>query len=88
VRVVILRMSRVVTLDATGASVLADTIARLEARGVHVMLSGIRPEHAPVLTRLGVFATLASERHVFERTPDAIDHARVHAFRISHDPVS
>ena len=31
VRVVILRMSRVTTLDATGAHVLADTISRLEA---------------------------------------------------------
>ena len=35
VRVVILRMSRVSTIDATGAHVLADTISRLEGQGRH-----------------------------------------------------
>ena len=43
VRVVVLRMSRIATPDATGASVLADTVKRLEARGDTVMLSGVRP---------------------------------------------
>ena len=43
VRVVILRMSRVTTIDATGASVLADTIGRLEGRGITVLLSGVQP---------------------------------------------
>ena len=78
VRVVVLRMSRIATLDATGASVLADTITRLEARGVTVLLSGVRPEHAPVLTRLGVYDELATSHHVFGSTPDAIAHARTH----------
>jgi len=91
VRVVVLRLSRVSTLDATGASVLADTIARLEGRGITVLLSGVRPDHEQVLTRLGVFASLAHERHVFASTPDAIAHARAHARRVAHgpsDPVS
>jgi MFS superfamily sulfate permease-like transporter len=86
VRVVVLRMSRVTTLDATGASVLADTISRLEARGVTVLLSGVRPAHEQVLTRLGVFDELAHERHVFARTPDALAHARTHARREQHAP--
>ncbi|HET7902876.1 MAG TPA: SulP family inorganic anion transporter [Candidatus Nanopelagicales bacterium] len=86
VRVVILRMSRVVSLDATGASVLADTIARLEARQITVLLSGVRPEHEQVLTRLGVYDELAHERHVFTTTPDAIEHARAHAQRRQHAP--
>lgn len=85
VRVVVLRMSRVASLDATGASVLADTIKRLEARGVTVLLSGVRAAHAPILTRLGVYDELAHERHVFETTPDAIEHARKHAARIAHE---
>jgi len=84
VRVVVLRMSRVASLDATGASVLADTIKRLEARGVTVLLSGVRPEQAPILTRLGVYAELAHERHVFDSTPGAIEHARIHAARVAH----
>ena len=86
VRVVILRMSRVTTIDATGASVLADIISRLEARGVTVLLSGIQTEHQQVLTRLGVYDRLAHERHLFEDTPHAIDHARVHAARTAHVP--
>ena len=86
VRVVILRMSRVAGLDATGASVLADTIGRLEGRGITVLLSGVRPDHEQVLTRLGVYDELAHERHVFASTPEAIAHARAHARRIEHTP--
>lgn len=86
VRVVILRMSRVAVLDATGASVLADTIGRLEGRNITVLLSGVRPDHEQVLTRLGVYDELAHERHVFASTPEAIEHARAHARRIEHTP--
>ena len=86
VKVVILRMSRVATLDATGATVLVDTVKRLEGRGITVLLSGVRAEHRRVLDRLGVFEALASERHLFDHTPEAIEHARVHAKRIVHRP--
>jgi len=86
VRVVILRMSRVTTLDATGASVLADTIKRLEGRGITVLLSGVRPEHVQVLRRLGAYERLAHERHAFATTPEAITHARIHAARTLHAP--
>lgn len=84
-RVVILRMSRITTIDATGASVLADTITRLENRGITVLLSGVQPAHQDVLTHLGVYDRLAHERHLFDTTPEAIVHARIHASRISHD---
>jgi SulP family sulfate permease len=84
VRVVVLRLSRVAVLDATGASVLADTIARLEGRNITVLLSGVRRDHEQVLRRLGVFDELAHERHVFDTTPEAIEHARQHARRIAH----
>jgi SulP family sulfate permease len=86
VRVVVLRMSRVATMDATGASVLADTVKRLEGRGIAVMLSGVRPEHARVLETLGVYDELSGQRHVFETTPEAIAHARLHAARAAHVP--
>ncbi|MFZ2502480.1 MAG: SulP family inorganic anion transporter [Nocardioides sp.] len=87
VRVVILRMSRITTIDATGAHVLADTIARLEARGITVLLSGVRPSHERVLRELQVYGGLAHERHLFDTTPQAIAHARMHAARIVHSPV-
>jgi MFS superfamily sulfate permease-like transporter len=86
VRVVILRMSRVTTIDATGAHVLADTIARLEGRGITVLLSGVQATHARVLRQLGVHDRLAHERHLFDSTPHAIAHARMHAARIAHAP--
>ena len=84
VRVVVLRMSRITTIDATGASVLADTIMRLEGRGISVLLSGVQPQHERVLHELGVYDRLAHERHLFDSTPLAIDHARMHATRIAH----
>jgi len=81
VRVVILRLSRIQTLDATGASVLGDTIKSLEQRGVTVMLSGIQPHHELIFRGLGVFGELADEKHIFATTPEAIKHAREHASR-------
>jgi MFS superfamily sulfate permease-like transporter len=81
VRVVVLRMSRLSAIDATGAAVLADTVRRLESRAVTVMLSGVRPAHEKVLGQLGVYEQLAHERHVFASTPEAITHARIHAAR-------
>lgn len=86
VRVVIIRMSHVTTLDATGAHVLADTIGRLERRDITVLLSGVRPQHTELLRRLGVHQRLAHERHIFATTPEAIDHARLHAGRVAHVP--
>jgi SulP family sulfate permease len=84
VRVVILRLSRVQTLDATGASVLGDTIKTLEGRGITVLLSGIRDEHDTVFSALGIYDQLAHERHVFATTPEAIAHAMRHVADREH----
>ncbi|MEP7089103.1 MAG: SulP family inorganic anion transporter [Nocardioidaceae bacterium] len=87
VRVVILRMSGLAAVDVTGASLLADTITRLEAHGITVMLSGVRDQHSGVLGSLGVYASLAHEGHLFTSTPDAIRHARLHVARVHHPAV-
>lgn len=76
VRVVILRMGRVTSIDVTGATVLADTIARLRRRGVTVLLSGVRPEHEKVLRSRPVYQRLLSRGHSFATTPEAIAYAR------------
>jgi SulP family sulfate permease len=76
VRAVILRMSRVSTIDATGAKILDDAISRLRRRGIIVLLSGIDPDHVQVLTALGVAAALYRDDLVFPDTPMAIAHAR------------
>ncbi|WP_306748286.1 sodium-independent anion transporter [Saccharothrix yanglingensis] len=70
VEVVILRMSRLSAVDATGVVVLRDAVRRLEHRGVTVLVSGVRDEHRRALGTLGLPA--------FEHTPDAIEHAREH----------
>lgn len=76
VSVIILRMSRVSTIDATGAAMLDDAISRLERRGITVLLSGIRPHHGRVLTALGALERLRKAGRVFVDTPEAIAYAR------------
>lgn len=78
VRVVILRMSRVSTIDASGALVLRDVVERLERRGIAVYLSGIRPEHHRALTAFGMLSRLVALGRVFPDTPEAIVTARAH----------
>ncbi|MEV4471907.1 SulP family inorganic anion transporter [Nonomuraea sp. NPDC049504] len=78
VSVVILRMSRITTIDASGALVLGDAIARLERRGITVYVSGIRDGHHRPLHALGVIARLDEAGQVFASTPEAIAAARRH----------
>lgn len=81
VEVVILRMSRVSTIDATGALVLRDVIDRLQQRGITVLISGIRAGHERALDALGVIDRLREHGRVFVSTPEAITHARGHLHR-------
>jgi len=81
VRVVILRLARIRVLDATGAQALGQIVEELEARGITVLLKGVRPEHLRTLHAVGVLDRLADERHVFDRLDDAIAHARRHVAR-------
>lgn len=76
VRVVVLRMSRVSTMDASGATVLADAIKRLEHRGIAVYLSGLEPMHAKPLAALGILEPLWQQGRLFEHTSEAIAAAR------------
>ena len=89
VRVIILRMSRVSTIDATGARVLGDAITHLERRGITVLVSGVGAEHDDVLSALGVADHLRANGLLFSATPDAIEYARrlVHAGRPAPPPV-
>ncbi|MGW7365342.1 SulP family inorganic anion transporter [Streptomyces sp. NPDC054841] len=78
VRVVILRMSRITTVDATGALVLKDAVEKLNRRGIAVMTSGIRPGQRPVLDSVGALDLLRLEGREFATTPEAIAGARAH----------
>ncbi|THV32104.1 SulP family inorganic anion transporter [Glycomyces paridis] len=78
VRVVIIRLSRVTAIDATGALVLRDAVERLESRGVTVYFSGLRAEHAKTLTAVGLLERFREEHKLFATTPAAIAAAREH----------
>ncbi|WP_354645281.1 SulP family inorganic anion transporter [Kitasatospora camelliae] len=81
VKAVILRLSRVSAIDATGALVLGDAITKLERRGILVLVSGVQEDHLKTLDALGVLDTLHAEHRVFAATPDAIACARRHLHR-------
>ncbi|MGV9383050.1 SulP family inorganic anion transporter [Nonomuraea sp. NPDC003707] len=76
VSVVVLRLSRVTTIDASGALVLGDAIERLEGRGILVYVSGIPDGHHQPLEALGVLARLDEAGQVFATTDEAIAAAR------------
>ncbi|MEU7211233.1 SulP family inorganic anion transporter [Streptomyces sp. NPDC044989] len=78
VRVVILRMSRVSTMDATGALILKDVVEKLDRRGIVVMTSGIRPGHRQVLDSVGAWDLLRCEDRAYATTPEAVQGARDH----------
>jgi SulP family sulfate permease len=78
VRVVILRMSRVSTIDATGALVLKDAVTKLDRRGIVVMTSGIRPGQRQVLDSVGALELLRREGREHATTPEAIHSARAY----------
>ncbi|AFM19726.1 sulfate permease-like transporter, MFS superfamily [Mycolicibacterium chubuense NBB4] len=76
--VVIIRMSQLGMLDATGANTLAQICTELESRGITVIIKGVRAEHAALLANVGVFESLRHERHLMDSLEDAIEHARSH----------
>lgn len=81
VSVVILRMSQLQLLDATGAQSLTELVNALEARGITVLIKGIRPEHLTLATRVGVIDSLRVTEHLFTSLDDAVEHARSHVRR-------
>jgi SulP family sulfate permease len=82
--VVIIRLSQLGMLDATGAHTLAEIATDLEARGITVIIKGVRPEHMALLTNVGVFESLRHENHLMDSLDDAIEHARTHVVQTAH----
>jgi sulfate permease, SulP family len=67
-RVVVLRMKRVRNPDAVGLALIAGLVERLQARGVHVLLCGVRADLRASLERSGLLAKLHTD-HVFLERP-------------------
>lgn len=81
ISVVIIRLSQLGTLDATGANSLAQIATELERRGITVIIKGVQPEHSKLLSNVGVFESLRHEKHLIDSLEDAIEHARSHVAR-------
>ncbi|SKA95955.1 sulfate permease, SulP family [Agreia bicolorata] len=81
VSVVIIRLSQLQVLDATGARVITDMITDLERRGITVLIKGIQPEHLHLATKVGVLSALRHHNHLFTDLPAAVEHARSHVKR-------
>ena len=85
VSVVIIRMSQLGMLDATGAHTLAEITQELEARGITVIIKGVQPEHRALLANVGIFDALRHQNHVIDSLEDAVAHARSHVSRVGLD---
>ncbi|MHC5797228.1 SulP family inorganic anion transporter [Lacisediminihabitans sp. FW035] len=78
VDVVILRLSQLQVMDATGARVITEMIQGLERRGITVLVKGIQERHLRLATRVGIVGSLRHQKHLFDDLDAAIDHARSH----------
>lgn len=81
VSVVVLRMSQLELVDATGAHILTEMVTALERRGITVLIKGVRDSQAGLFEQVGVLAALRHHRHLFDELPAALDHARSHVER-------
>ncbi|MDP9026733.1 MAG: SulP family inorganic anion transporter [Actinomycetota bacterium] len=81
VDVVIIRMSQLQTLDATGARVIAELVNALERRGVTVLVKGVQDRHLRLVIRVGVIDSLRHRKHLFTELDAAVEHARDHIRR-------
>ncbi|WP_018297187.1 SulP family inorganic anion transporter [Corynebacterium lubricantis] len=81
VSVVILRLSQLDTVDATGAQTLSEVVRRLEARGITVLIKGLREHHEKLFYQVGVITALRHKKHLFSDLDSALEHARSHIKR-------
>src|SRR5690625_515326 len=81
VSVVILAMSQLELVDATGAHTLSELVTRLERRGITVLIKGVLPAHTELFSRVGVTGALRHRNHLFTELGPALIHARSHIDR-------
>jgi SulP family sulfate permease len=81
IEVVILRLSQLQLVDATGARTLTELVNVLERKGITVLIKGIRKEHLRIFQRVGVVNSLRHVNHLFTELPPAVEHARSHVRR-------
>ncbi len=88
--VLVLRVKRARNLDAVGMTLLEGFLDRVKARGVHVLLCGVRPEFAEKMQRTGLderlgeqlfleqpvrqTSTMLAIRHAYDLISERCDH--------------
>ena len=81
VSVIVVQMSSLQFLDATGAHVLGDIVSQVEAHGKTAIIKGIRSEHMDLVRRVGALDALRHENHLLDDLDAAVAHARSHITR-------
>jgi SulP family sulfate permease len=81
VQVVILRLSKLMMLDATGARAIGEIVDQLAHAHVTVLLKGASAEHTRLLSAVGALGPVLAQGHVFTALPEAVAHAREHVGR-------
>lgn len=81
VSVVVIQLSGVQFLDATGAQIVAEMVMQLERDGKTAIIKGIPEQHRELMTRVGVLGELRHPNHVFDNLELAVAHARSHITR-------
>ncbi|MGP9683672.1 SulP family inorganic anion transporter [Brachybacterium sp. AOP3-A1-3] len=81
VSVVILRMSALEAVDASGAKILSEIVRGLERRGITVLLKGVQDDHSALFRKVGVLRALRHHNHLFVEFDAALEHARSHVRR-------
>ncbi|MCF7548347.1 SulP family inorganic anion transporter [Pseudonocardia sp. WMMC193] len=76
-QVVVLRMSGLSMVDASGGRALRELVLALDALGTTVLFKGLRPEHRGLLGRTGTLETVDGA-HVVDDLGVAVDLARSH----------
>lgn len=78
VRVIILRMSGIRMIDATGAHALREVVDDLASQHITVIFKGLNLEYEQLLAAHGVPLDGPDHCHSYATLDEAIDHARVH----------
>lgn len=78
VKVIILILSEVRVMDASGAHALNEIITDLRRRGITVLLKGLDAQQPKMAASVGVLDALGTQEHYFTDLAAAIAHARNH----------
>lgn len=76
INVVVLRLSSIRLLDATGANAFAELIKELQNHDVSVVIKGVQDQHWRLFRNVGGFKSLASQGLLFDELEPAIAKAR------------